>query len=141
MRRELRDALGLAYDLDCSYSPSRAYPQASLISSGFYTDPARTGAAVTAVQRLVESFVEDGPAEAEMKAARAFFADLASRAERSQRFWARTLSELRFRGVDPADLVNLTARWRKQTGEMLQRAVSDSVVPDRRLTVVCRPSK
>jgi zinc protease len=137
--REIRQVSGLTYDVSCSYSPSRAYPEASLLAVALYTHPRRADEAAEAVRMLVESFAGDGPDEQEMESARLLFAELANRAQIEPRFWAKVLSELRYRGGKPSDLTNLPARCLRRTSEEVHQAVSESVRPHRRLTVVCRP--
>jgi predicted Zn-dependent peptidase len=138
LHRELREERGLTYDPDCSFSPSRAYPAASLLSATFYAAPDRVEEAIAASHRVFEELATHGPTEAEMASVRAQFAELAARAERDPRFWARTLAEARYRNLDLASLDDLPGRCRRRSSDQLQEVLARCIRPDRRLTVVCR---
>lgn len=97
LHRELRERLGLTYDADCSYAPSRAYPSLSLLATTFYTPPERVEEGADAAVALVHDLARSGPTEAETDAARRRLHDLAIQARRSPRFWARSLSEIGLR--------------------------------------------
>jgi len=141
IHREIRQDRGFSYDASCSYAPSRAYPEASLLKASLVAPPRRADAAVAAVRSLVEGFAATGPGTEEMASVRLLFADLATRAQRDPRFWARTLSELRYRDRPIGDLTELAERCLQRTAEEIRDAVAETVRPDRRLVVVCRPSQ
>ncbi len=136
---EVRQRRGLSYDVSCSYAPSRAYPAASLLAVTSFVEPERADEAAAAVSRLVEGIAPRGPDGREMEAARMVFADMAVRAERSPRFWARVLSQLDTRGGSLAELQDLPGRCRRRTADELCRAIADTLQPDRRVEVVCVP--
>jgi predicted Zn-dependent peptidase len=139
IHNEIRQSGGLSYDVNCSYSPSRAYPGVSMLAVTLYTPPRRADEAAEAVRVLVEGFADDGPDEREMESVRLLFADLATRAQREPRFWARVLSELRYRDGKLSDLTGLPDRCLQRTAEQVHRAAAGSIRPDHRLTVICRP--
>lgn len=114
LHRELRERLGLTYDADCSYAPSRAYPSLSLLATTFYTPPERVEEGADAALSLVHDLASSGPTEAETDAARRRLHDLALLARRSPRFWARSLSEIGLReqhlenlGRSPDELLHI----------------------------------
>jgi zinc protease len=139
LHRELREERGLTYDPDCSFSPSRAYPAASLLSATFYAAPDRVEEAIAACRRVFEELASNGPTEAEMASVRTQFVELAARAELDPRFWARTLAEARYRDLDLASLDDLPGRCCRRRSYQLQEALARCIRPDRQLTVVCRP--
>jgi predicted Zn-dependent peptidase len=94
---------------------------------------------VAAVRELVKGFAADGPDESEMESVRRLFSELATKAQRAPRFWARVLSELRYRAGDLDELTDMPTRCLQRTSGQLHRAVAESVRPERRVTVVCNP--
>ncbi len=136
---ELRKRRGMTYSADCTFSPSRAYPRASLFSAAFYTPPARATEAAAATRELVEELAADGPSEAEMEAVSKQLSELTARAERDPRYWSRVLADFAYRGRSLEDLRGLEARLATFTGEDLRAALARCVTESRRLEVTCLP--
>jgi predicted Zn-dependent peptidase len=140
LHRELREVRTLTYSVGATCSPSRAYPEASLLSASLVTEPRRLEEASAAVLEVVETLADDGPTTAEVEAVRKETADLAERVERDPKYWARVLSESDLRAVAPADLGGLAERYRSMTAEGLRETLARCATPERRLTVLCRPA-
>ncbi len=138
--REVRGHRGLTYHGDCSCSPSRAYPQASLLSVAFYTPAERVAEAVAVTRELVGELAADGPTEGEMEAARKHFSELASRAQGDPKYWSRVLADCDYRGLRRADLKRLPERFLAVVRQDLQAALGRYVGEDRQLTVTCLPA-
>lgn len=107
LKAELREQRGLTYGVDCSFSPSKAYPALSLLAVACLLPPARLGEAAGAIHDTVAELAKRGPHEDELDAARTFLVRAARRAAGDPRQLARLLAETAYRGVDIAWLDRL----------------------------------
>jgi len=139
LQDELREKRGLTYGADCSFNPSRAYPEASLLTVTFYAPPDRADEAVSVTRDLVESLAAQGPTDAEMEAIRKQLDDLITRAQNDPRYWCRVLSDLHYHGTRLDDLKNLHQRVLSFSGRDMQAVLENYITEKRRFEVVCLP--
>jgi predicted Zn-dependent peptidase len=138
---EVREAHGLAYEAHASYSPSRAYPRASLLSVGLITAPDRVFEAEGVTRAVVERMARAGPRETELAAARLHLRNLAERVQGEPKYWARVLAELDTRGLKVRELRQLPALFGETSAESAQGALARCVVDEARITVFCHPAR
>jgi zinc protease len=138
LQEELREKRGLTYGADCSFNPSRAYPEASLLTVTFYAPPERADEAVGVTRDLVETLAAEGPTAAEMEAIGKQTDDLVTRAQVDPRYWCRVLSDLHYHGTRLDDLKNLRQRVLSFSGRDMQAVLETYITEKRRFEVVCR---
>jgi predicted Zn-dependent peptidase len=139
LHAEIRERQGLTYEIGAHYSPSRAYPQASLLSISCLIAPRTLAHALRDVRRLVEQFAALGPRETETRAVARHYAALTERARGEPRHWARMLAEIETRGLDLDDILHLPQFLRSVKAEDLRRTFAAVAVDANRLQVICRP--
>ncbi len=139
LQGELREKRGLTYSANCSFSPSKAYPNASFLSVAFYTSPGRVQEAVGVTRRLVETLADQGPTVGEMETVRKELGDLVKRFFRDPKYWGRVLADLDYHGTRLDDLKTMRERLLAVTGSDLREALQRYIVEERRIQVVCIP--
>lgn len=107
LKEELREQRGLTYGVDCSFSPSKAYPALSLLAVACLLPPARLDEATAAILDTVANLAAHGPSPTELDAVRTFVVRAARCAGEDPRHIARLLAETAYRGVDIAHLDRL----------------------------------
>jgi zinc protease len=136
---ELRERRTMTYSLNCSLSPSKAYPEASMLSAAFYTPPERVEEALATTGDIVQALAGDGPTEAEMETTRKQYVELFARAEREPVFWSRVLAECDYRGLPPGEIQHMSRRFRTYTRQQLRAVFERHTTADRQLSVICLP--
>jgi len=139
LHREIRDQQGLTYSTECSYSPSKAFPNASMLAAAFYTAPERVEHAARSSRELIESFACEGPTVAEVEAARRHVARLFEDLHRKPQYWSRVLADLDFRGTELSELKTALEQYLACTRGDILTVLQKYVTEQRRIQVVCRP--
>ena len=137
LHTEVRERRGLVYDISSSYSPSRAYPQASLLSASFVSNPRSLREAARVAREVAERLAHEGPTGEELEAAQKRLHALALEARRERRFWARTLAEQRMRHRLLHEIHDLPAMLLGASREEVRAALARFVVASGRLSVLC----
>lgn len=140
LHRTLRQDDGLTYSAQCSYSPSRAFPAASMLAVACAVPPERAEEAVDRVVRLVAEAARQGPSADELDVARRQQVELVDAARRAPQYWVGHLAELAYRGGTVRDLDEADELYRTCTPEGVREALARWVTPANQLTVVCRPA-
>lgn len=136
---ELRERRRLTYSVDCSFSPSKAYPAMSLLAVACLLPPHRLEEAEVAIQETAATLLELGPEGEEFEAARTFLQRAARRAAEEPRQIARLLAETSYRGVDIPLLARLDEDYRTASLEELQKVLRETLIPAASLTVRATP--
>ncbi|MFZ5785770.1 MAG: M16 family metallopeptidase [Acidobacteriota bacterium] len=138
--REIRERRGLTYTPECSFSPSRAYPAASVLTVACYTATDRAGEAADAVRETARGLAEQGPTEEETAAARRQLSTVVERARRDPRYWSRALSELDFRGLSIAAMEAVPALVEALDETSIRDVLGTIASETRRMTVIGVPA-
>ena len=139
--REVREKRGLTYSVNCSYRPSKAYPEGSLFTVAFFASPRRVEEALDAARQVVESLTSRGPSEVEMARGRKRFRHLVDSVLRKPQFWARTLSDLEYHGSRLEDLGSLQEDYSSLTTGRVKRTLRRYIEEPRRIQVISLPSR
>jgi zinc protease len=137
--REIRERRGLTYTPECSYSPSRAYPHASVLTVSCCTAIDRAGEAAEAVRETTAGLAEQGPGEEETAAVRRQLSTVLERARRDPRYWSRALSELDYRGLSLGDIEAIPALVASLDAYAIRDALGTVIRDTRRMTVIGVP--
>lgn len=137
--REIRERRGLTYTPECSFSPSRAYPAASVLTVACYTAVDRAGEAAAAVRETAEVLAEQGPGEEETAAVRRQLSRILERARRDPRYWSRAMSELDYRGLSVGALEKLPSLVESLDGAAIREGLETVIRESRRMTVIGVP--
>ena len=135
----LRERASLSYVVDCSYHPSRAFPDTSLLAAAFYASPDRLAEGVELARGVVESVAARGPSPAELASARRQRLEQARQRDLDPRYWVQALSDVKLRGTDLATLRDKLRQLEGFTAGDVQGALADTVTDERRLEVICSP--
>ncbi|MEP0775142.1 MAG: insulinase family protein [Acidobacteriota bacterium] len=136
---ELRERRRLTYGVDCSFSPSKAYPAMSLLAVACLLPPDRLDEAEAAVGDTVATLLAQGPRREELEAAQTFLGRAARRATEEPRQIARLLAETGYRGVDIPLLARLDEDYRTASPEEVQEVLRETLIPVASLTVRATP--
>ncbi len=139
LRRELREQRGLTYSAESGYSPSRAYPEASMLTVAFSTSPERVDEALSSACKLVAELAANGPSAAELDATRTHFRTIFERLQSHPIYWSRTLADLDYHGSTIEDITTALDRYLAYTGEDIRTVLERYIVDDNHIRVVCRP--
>jgi zinc protease len=140
LHREVRDRQGLTYSAECSYSPSKAYPAASILATAFYTAPDRVEEAARTSRQLVERFAAIGPTSDELESTRRFITNRFTELQGKPQYWSRILCDLGYRGLTLGDLRQSLPDYLSFTRSDVRDALHRYVTESGRLQVVCRPA-
>lgn len=135
----LRERAHLSYVVDCSYRPSRAYPDASLLAAAFFASPERLAGGVELARRVVEEVAAEGPSPAELESAKRERVEHARQRDLDPRYWVQALSDVVLRGTDLADLRGKVGQLESFTAEEVRAALAGTVTDERRIEVTCVP--
>ncbi len=141
VRRELRELRGLSYSPEVSFTPSKAYPDGSLLAASSYAPPERVRETAEIVQGVVAAFAAEGPTAAEVATVRKHLTDLAARSLRDPKFWSRSLADLDYHGGSLTDLASLADTFAGFTAGEVLEVLARTVTDERRLTVICLPAR
>lgn len=136
---ELRERRRLTYSVDCSFSPSKAYPYLSLLAVACLLPPDRLDEAEAAVGDTVATLLGQGPRREELEAAQTFLGRAARRAAEEPRQIARLLAETGYRGVDVPLLARLDEDYRTASLDEVIQALRETLIPVASLTVRATP--
>lgn len=136
LHREIREVRGLTYQIACSYAPSRAYPEGSLLSIACETTPDRVDDTVLAIQQVTEELAANGPNDTELEACVRQLGTLADRVEQDPKYWARVLADSDYRGVDVSDLHGLAERYAAINASEVASTLGVCIAAERELVVV-----
>lgn len=136
---ELRERRRLTYSVDCSFSPSKAYPALSLLAVACLLAPDRLDEAEAAVRDTVATVVAYGPGREELEAARTFLGRAARRVAEEPRQIARLLAETSYRGVDIPLLARLDEDYRSATVDEVGRRLDETLASAPSITVRAIP--
>lgn len=139
LQRELRERRGLTYSVECSYSPSKAYPALSLLAVACLLPPDRLGEAEEAIHTVVAELAADGPRPAELAAARTWLSRAARQAAEDPRHFSRLLAEVEYRGVEITQLGRLEEDYLNLDAATVGAALRATCTDARRLTVTAAP--
>jgi len=135
----LRERSHLSYVVDCSYRPSRAYPDASLLAAAFFAPPERLAEGVGLARRVVEGAAAGGPSSTELEAAKRERLEQARQRDLDPRYWVQALSDVVLRGTDLADLKGKLEQLESFTAEDVREALAETVTDEHRIEVTCVP--
>ena len=138
LRRELREQRGLTYSAESAYRPSRAYPDASMLTVAFYTSPERVDEAITSARRLVEKLASNGPSVAELEATRTHFQTIFERLQSRPLYWSRTLADLDYHGSTIEDIKTALDHYLTYPKEEIRATLERYIIDDNHIRVVCR---
>lgn len=127
----------LTYALAVAFSPSKAYPAASLLAASLLARPAHLERCRQLIEQEVAELRRRGPTEDERQAATRHFAQSARRALENPRFWARTLAEQSVRGTDLEELSRLPHLFAEVTRDQIAETLDRHLAPQNQLTVSC----
>ncbi len=139
LRRELREQRGLTYSANCTFSPSRAYPAASMLTVAFYTSPERSDEALSSASELVERLASSGPSVAELEAARRHFQTIFERLQARPQYWSRILADLDYHGSTIEDLATALDHYLAFPGEAIRATLERYIIESNQIRVICRP--
>ena len=127
--------------VQCSFSPSKAYPALSLLAVACLLPPARLDEAAAAIRDTVAELAALGPRPDELEAVRTFLVRAARRAAADPRQLARRLAEAEYRGVDIAHLARLDEDYLTADASSIGEALRITCTPAKAITVRARPQR
>lgn len=141
LQEELREARRLTYSVQCSFSPSKAYPALSLLAAACLLPPGRLDEAAAAISDTVAELAARGPRPEELESARTFLVRAARRAAHDPRQLSRLLAEAVYRGVDIAHLARLDEDYLSADVASIRDVLRTTCTPERAITVRAHPQR
>ncbi len=138
---ELRQRRRLTYSVQCSFSPSKAYPALSLLAVACLLPPARLDEAAAATLETVGELATHGPRPDELEAVRTFLVRAAGRAAADPGKLSRLLAEAEYRGVDIAHLARLDEDYLTADASSIGEVLRITCTPAKAITVRARPQR
>jgi zinc protease len=130
---EVREKRGLSYSVYSYFSPGR---HAGAFQIGLTTRPDQAAQAVDVSRAVVRAFVEQGPTEAELGAAKAFLVNGFSLRIDSNRKLLDNVANIGWNGLPLDYLDNWTQQIERVSVEDIRRSFARVLQPDRMVTVV-----
>ena len=130
---EVREKRGLSYSVYSYFSPGR---HAGPFQIGLTTRPDQARQAVQVARDVVQRFVQDGPTDDELQAAKAFLVNGFALRIDSNRKLLDNVANIAWNGLPLDYLDTWTAQIHRVTRADIQRAFARVVQPDRMATVV-----
>lgn len=140
LQGEIREREGFTYSAHCNFNPSKAYPEGSLLSTAFYTDPARAEDAIARARGLVEGFAAEGPTEAEMDATRRHTHTLFEKMEKQPQYWCSLFVDLDFHGNSLEEIKAAREAYQRYTAADVRATLARYIVPARAMEIVALPA-
>ncbi|WP_332751341.1 M16 family metallopeptidase [Hydrogenophaga sp.] len=130
---EVREKRGLSYSVFSYFAPGR---HAGAFQIGLTTRPDQAAQAVEVSRNVVREFVEQGPTEAELKAAKAFLVNGFSLRIDSNRKLLDNVANIGWNGLPLDYLDTWTQQIERVSVADIRRAFARVLQPDRMVTVV-----
>ena len=133
LTEQVREKRGLSYSVYSYFSPAL---HAGAFTVGFQTRPDQAAQAVAVAQEVVKTFVQDGPTEAELQAAKSnLIGGFALRID-SNRKLLDNVANIAWNRLPLNYLDNWTAQVERVSVDHVRRAMARVLQPDRMVTVV-----
>jgi len=130
---EVREKRGLSYSVYSYFSPGR---HAGAFQIGLTTRPDQAAQAVGVAREVVRRFVDEGPTEAELQAAREFLVNGFALRIDSNRKLLDNVASIAWNGLPLDYLDTWTQQVERVSVSDIRRAFARAVQPDRLVTVV-----
>lgn len=125
LRAELRDEQQLAYEVRCTYDP-HATPRHGALILWLVASPKLEKVVLRRARRALDSIAQEAPAEDELLAAAAKWAELGEAQLADSGFWSMVLAEHRGRGLDLAEVVAVREAYRAITPGAVAAAAQEA---------------
>jgi zinc protease len=129
----VREKRGLSYSVYSYFSPGR---HAGAFQIGLTTRPDQAAQAVGVAREVVRRFVDEGPTEAELQAAREFLVNGFALRIDSNRKLLDNVASIAWNGLPLDYLDTWTQQVERVSVSDIRRAFARAVQPDRLVTVV-----
>jgi zinc protease len=133
----IRSRQGLAYSVNCTFSPSKACSGAALFGMSVLTSRIHLEACHHLLGATVAEAVSRGLTATERKAAIRYFQKRAREALRSPRYWAMQLADSHFRASRIGELPRLPQLLERITSEDLEATMARFLTADNQLIARC----
>src|SRR5262249_28221699 len=137
----IREKRGLAYSPYCSASPSMAYKGTGYIGAVLQTDPEKAATAATIASDLMQTFMKDGPTEAELDAVRKQFKNSLDTQLKEPGYWVRVLNDLDYRGTKLSDVKEVAEKFGSYTRDDIMEVLKRYMTSERQIQVIATPKK
>lgn len=140
LMREIRERLGLAYDVSCFVTAANGLMGDRRIAVRMTVEPSQAEPVLAAARAIVAAFVARGPSHAELENARSQLLRTVVENQQASAFWVSALSSLDFRGRSLSDITGEPERLRTYTEADVADVARRFFEPARRREVTVAPA-